>query len=337
MLGCLACSATAHAAGPLQLSGLIDTYVAWDTSQPSSGAVPGLTTGSRHALPSVNLILLEGRLSVASFHVQLDVGAGAALDALHSPDPTLPRPSDGWRYLAQAYLGYTLPVGRGLTIDAGLMQSHLGYEAFAPRDNWSYTHSWMADLSPYYRAGVRARYLISEHLSAQLLWLNGWGSVDQDRGFRSAGAQLAWRSDGAAAALNFYAGPSHAGATGTRLYADAWAEVSATAQLKFAVVLDGGIDLLPAGEATWYAGATYVRYQPIRRLGFTARADLLDDRGGGSVTGAGERLVEATLTGALILGPLEARLEARLDHAGAPMWDGRPQRGLLLAALMGKF
>lgn len=336
-LGCFVWCGSVHAAGPVELSGLVDTYLAWDSAHPRSGAISGLTNPSLDATPSVNLILLEGKLTLGGFHAQLDVGAGSSLDSLHAPDPTLPAPSEAWKYLVQAYLGYTIPVGRGLTIDAGVMPSHIGFEVFAPRDNWNYSHAWMAELSPYYQTGVRASYPFTDHLSAQLLWLNGWGLIDQDRGFRSAGAQLAWSSDRVSAALNLFAGPPRAGGAGTRLFGDSWVSLTVTPKLKLAVALDGGVDLLATGDVTWFTGGAYVRFAPIERLAFTVRSDLVDDRDGGSVTGIGERLVEGTVTAALTLGPLEARLEGRYDHASAATLDGQTQRGLLIAALMGKF
>src|SRR5678809_972836 len=83
----------------------------------------------------------------------------------------------------------SIPVGHGLTVEAGLFPSHLGFESFPTRDNWNYSHAWMADLAPYYQAGARVSYPFTRHLRAQLLWLNGWGLVERDHAFSSAGAR----------------------------------------------------------------------------------------------------------------------------------------------------
>jgi hypothetical protein len=53
-----------------------------------------------------------------------------------------------WRNLLQASLEIQTHVGKGLFLEAGLFPSHIGFEAFQTKDNWNYTRSWEAELSP---------------------------------------------------------------------------------------------------------------------------------------------------------------------------------------------
>jgi hypothetical protein len=335
VLALLSVAAPARGAS-LSFSGMADAFLGWDSAQPHDGSVSLLTAGARSQLPTVNLVSLGAVLDAGGFHLHLRLGAGTSLDLLHAPEPSLPAGSEAFRYLMEAWLGYTIPVGRGLTIDAGLFPSHIGFEVFPTVDNWSYTHAFMAELSPYYQVGVRAIYPLSDHLVAQVLWLNGWGLVDQDRGFKSGGAQLQWSSEKLTATLNFFGGPRFPD-DGTRWFGDLWAQVAPTPWLKIAGAFDLGVDARARGNVTWYAGATYVRVEPLSRFAITLRADLFDDRDGGTITGVAQRLVEATLTLEERVGPLAFRLEGRFDHGSEPTLDGQVDRGLLIAAATGRF
>jgi hypothetical protein len=45
-------------------------------------------------------------------------------------------------------VSYLAPVGNGLSIQAGLFNSFIGYESFYAKDNANYTRSWIADNTP---------------------------------------------------------------------------------------------------------------------------------------------------------------------------------------------
>ena len=76
------------------------------------------------------------------------------------------------RFLQEAFAGYR--VSPSLWVDAGIMLAPFGAENWISRDNWTYTRSWMGEFSPYYQAGIRASYEITDHLLVQLHVLNGW-------------------------------------------------------------------------------------------------------------------------------------------------------------------
>src|SRR5574343_914333 len=49
------------------------------------------------------------------------------------------------RYLSRANVSYLAPIGNGLTLTAGLMNSFLGFDSFYARDNFNVTRSWGSD------------------------------------------------------------------------------------------------------------------------------------------------------------------------------------------------
>ena len=60
------------------------------------------------------------------------------------------------RNIQEAYVGYR--VTDKLWIDEGIYFSHIGFESWISRDNWTYTRSLDAEFTPYYQSGVKATY-----------------------------------------------------------------------------------------------------------------------------------------------------------------------------------
>jgi hypothetical protein len=336
-----ASSAGGAAAAPvLALDGSFDGSFVWSDSRPASGRLSGYTVHHVTERPSVTLALLGATLDLRGFHARLQVGAGEGLTALHAQDPSRPRASEAWRHLVEAWAGYKLPIGRGVTVDAGLFSSHIGLEVYPTRDNWNATHSFIAELSPFYQAGVRVSYAFNDRVSAKLLWLNGWNLVDQDRGFRSLGAQLAWSSKVADAALNLFAGPARPGdSSDYRVFFDFWVKLRPLPRLQVGAVVDAGLDPRPdaTGNDTWYAGGVFLRGQTTSWHAVALRCEFFEDRDGGVLTGTPQRLAELTLTSEAALGPLTLRFEGRVDRSTAPTLDGRTGRQLVVLSLLGAF
>lgn len=331
-------------AGPVQLDGVLDLGLVLDTSG-NKGATPdrrvaGLTTQVLDRLPVLNVLSLGARLTLGGFHARLALAAGNGINVLHTPHPALPAPSPAWRYFLEANAGYTVPIGRGLTIDAGIFPSYIGYESYLTRDNWGATHSWLAELSPFYQAGVRIGYPLTRRLSLLVLWLNGWNLVDQDHGFRSGGAQLAWTADVVSAAVNLFIGPARPGdLRHVRWFGDLWVRITPLKFLQFAVSVDAGIDPRPdgAGNDTWYGVAAYLRLKPLSWFAVSVRAGLYDDTDSGLLSGLPQRLTEVSLTSEFSHHFWTVRLEGRIDRSTGPKFDGQTGRELFVLSWVGGF
>ena len=72
--------------------------------------------------------------SPIGFHVELNVGS--ASDIIH------PGGSESLKLVQQAYLTAVLPVGAGLTLDAGKFVTHMGFETIKAKDNYNYSRSF---------------------------------------------------------------------------------------------------------------------------------------------------------------------------------------------------
>lgn len=116
--------------------------------------------------------------------------------------------ADTLRHVHRANVSYLAPVGKGLTITAGLFNSLLGYESLYARDNFNYTRSWIADNTPYMMFGAKASYPVSEELTATLFAINSYYHLAHPNDQPSYGVQGTWKPTSRFTLMEtFYAGP----------------------------------------------------------------------------------------------------------------------------------
>lgn len=101
--------------------------------------------------------------------------------------------SDWLRHVGLANLSYLTPAGNGLTLQAGVFPSLIGYDSLYAKDNNNYTRPWGADFTPYLMLGVNAVYPFTEKLTATFYVVNGYWHLADANGVPSSGVQLAYR------------------------------------------------------------------------------------------------------------------------------------------------
>ena len=231
-------------------------------------------------------------------------------------------------------MSWKAPVGRGLLIEGGVYPSHIGFEGFFSKDNWSYTRGWLAELSPFYQTGVKASYAWSDHWSAQVHLLQGWQLIGDNNAAKSIGTQIAYTAARLSAALNTFFGPElpkddhH-----QRTFGDLVATWKATPKLAIGGSLDRGRQTFASGTAAnWLGVAGYTRYAFDERHALAFRAERFRDPGNG-ISGTSQTLDEETLTyefrpsAHLIL-----KLEGRKDHSTAAVFNGSQNQTLAIAS-----
>ena len=80
--------------------------------------------------------------------------------------------ADTLRHIHRANVSYLAPLGNGLTVQAGLFNSLIGYESLYAKDNANYTRSWIADNTPYMMFGVNVKYPVNERLNLAAFIIN---------------------------------------------------------------------------------------------------------------------------------------------------------------------
>src|SRR5712692_4533493 len=104
------------------------------------------------------------------------------------------RGADWLRHFGLANVSYLAPAGNGLTVQAGLFSSLIGYDSLYAKDNLSYTRPWAADYTPYLMFGVNASYPFNKKLSGTLFVINGYWHLTRANNVPSSGGQLAYQA-----------------------------------------------------------------------------------------------------------------------------------------------
>jgi len=318
---------------PLRLHAFIDAFYALNTNRPADGTsfLPGTGTTARRANEmSLNAAALDLLVEPRPIGAHLTLAFGTGPEVLHAAEPAGSGIGPAvFRSVYQASISYTVPLGTGLLLEAGIYPSHIGFETFFSKDNWNYTRGWMGDFSPYYQAGVKAAYAFDAHWSAQIHLLNGWQVIGDNNRAKAVGTQLAWTGERATLAFNTFAGPELPGDDSHwRLFGDVTAQVKATNRLSLGATADVGRQDRPEGAALWHGAALYGRLALSNSAALAVRVEYYDDRDG-FFSGRSQVLRDGTVT--LEVRPDEhliVKVEARHDRSGAAVFTaGRDAAG----------
>ena len=108
--------------------------------------------------------------------------------------PTAPnlRDADWLLHLGPTDVSYLAPAGRGLTLQAGIFSSLIGYDSLYAKDNFLYTRPWGADFTPYLMLGVNASYPASDRLTLAALVVNAYFHLSHPNNVPNVGGQVAY-------------------------------------------------------------------------------------------------------------------------------------------------
>jgi hypothetical protein len=104
--------------------------------------------------------------------------------------------SDGLRHFGLADVSYLAPVGQGLTVQAGLFNSFIGYDSLYAKDNFNYTRPWGADYTPYLMFGVNVSYPFNKKITATAFIINDYFHLAHPNNVPSFGGQIAYSATG---------------------------------------------------------------------------------------------------------------------------------------------
>jgi len=102
--------------------------------------------------------------------------------------------AEGLRHIGLADVSYLAPVGNGISLQAGIFNSLLGYDGLYAKDNFTYTRPWAGDYTPYLMMGVNAAYPFTKKLTGTLFVINGFSHLSHANNVPSTGGQLAYQA-----------------------------------------------------------------------------------------------------------------------------------------------
>ena len=184
--------------GPLTWSIYIDAYYAFQFHMPIDHTIFPTTVAPRHNEISFNLGILGVDITgVDGLIGRIYVQYGANVETTAGQDPTVLRgyflSASVFKYIQQAAVGWHFHVLHGLNLELGIFQSYVGLESYLPQENWSYTHAFVSDATPYYFFGLRTQIFATQRLKIELWLVNGWQTFGQWHEGRAGGWFLNWR------------------------------------------------------------------------------------------------------------------------------------------------
>lgn len=201
------------------------------------------------------------------------------------------------RYVSRANLSYLAPIGNGLTLSGGLMNSFIGFESSYAKDNFNYTRAWIADYSPYYLIGIGAQYPFNQHFSGGFYLLSDYDYLAYRNSQPKYGSQVVWTIDGRwKLTQNLFAGPeqNNVDTRYWRYFSDTvlqWADDSLTLALAYDVGTEK-LDISSEKQALWMGTALFGRWHIGGPWSVAIRPELYWDSDG-RMTGS-RQLVKAT-------------------------------------------
>lgn len=306
---------TTAPANPLTITGMVDVNFNKNFNNPTSHI-----NGYRNFDVYENQFNLnEARITLqknaAPVGFRVDLAYGQAMDIVNS-DASLGS-QKSLKNIEQAYLTAVIPIGNGLTVEAGKMSTHMGGEVIETLSNINYSRSIMfAYAIPYFHMGVCASYPFSPQFSATLYVYNGWNNVNENNTDKSIGAEITWIPSSAFTFIeNYIGGAEEPNSTAKRHVFDSIFNIQATDALFVTVNADYGQESNPAGLLVWKGAALTAKYSINDVSAVAARGEYYYDQNG-FTTGTAQALKEITLTYEYKFGgSLVTRLEYRRDFS----------------------
>ena len=306
----------------------VETYFGWNFNKPENGVTAFRGFDARHNSFALSNAVVDTRWTAGAVSGRLALQTGDTPDIYYGAEAT----SDV-RHILEATVAWKAPVGKGLTLDGGIFLSPIGPEGIPIKDNWNWSRSTLFFGLPFYHAGARATYAVSERWNVTGGVYNGWNNVTDTNGKKSISVQgLYTKPDKVTASVLYFGGverPRGApeGQPWRNLF-DAHVTVTVSPSFSIQAHADTGFENTSFGRSSWRAGAIAARVKANKWLYIAGRADILDETIPSSTAGSASSLFFPTtrvqsLTGTFDARPVDhisIRLEFRRDSAADPIY-----------------
>lgn len=269
----------AFAESTVTFGGFVDTYYAYDFNQPTNHDRSYTTQPARHNEFNVNLAYIDAKVNAERIRGRFALQAGTSVQSNYSGEPTqgsVSGPSLS-RHVQEAVIGYK--VTDKLWIDGGIYFSHIGFEGFISKDNWTYTRSLAGDFSPYYQSGVKAGYQWNDRFFTSFHVINGWQNISENNEGKALGLQMAYAPcDRLTLTYNNFLG-NEAG-NRRRFFNDFILKAEITDKLQLAGFYDLGMQRNQdnTSEQYWHALGLFGRYAFTPQFSMTVRGERYIDK-----------------------------------------------------------
>ncbi len=286
------------------ISAYLDFLFQW---HPRGGSfqVPGRVFDHVANTMSVQWAELSYEKKMQNLKIHVDVAFGEAvqrytgLTAIPGRGDFTPAPSttnlanffDPMNHVPAAYVVYTPDSAPRLSITAGKIYTHVGFEYTKAKDNWNYSRSMSFNFGgPFFHTGVGIGYvLVPDQLTSNLYILNGWDGriTAEQNNTPTYGLNVGWVGvPGLAVNYNLISGTETQDAEAIRQVHELNASYNLNESFTVAVdVLSGTqkrslVTGTTAEDANWLGVVGYLRWKASEKTAATVRYEEFNDNDG---------------------------------------------------------
>lgn len=258
-------------------SGYADIYYQYDFNKPADKLRPAfLYNFKKNNEVNVNLALLKGNFESKKLRANLGVMSGNYSKYNLSAEPKF------FRHIYEANIGYKF--SDNVSIDVGILPSHIGCESAIAKDNWNLSRSILAENSPYYETGIKLNFNPNEKWSTSLLIVNGWQNIKDYNSSKAVGTQIVFKPDTKwiFSSSTFLGNEKPDMAKQLRLFHNLHITYTVSDKLKTLFMLDLGAERKPdrSGYNNWMGTAFFLQYSISEKFSSAARLEFYKDKNG---------------------------------------------------------
>lgn len=262
---------------PFQLTAYAEIYYIYDFSNPTDQNRPFFYSHHRHNEVALNLGFIRAACQTDRFRGNLAFMAGTYANANLANEPGV------LRSILEANIGIKLSAQRNVWLEAGIFNSHLGFENPIGAECWNMTRSLTAENAPYYLAGMKITYYLpNEKWHVGLLLLNGWQRMQRLTGTSvpALGHIISWKPSAKFSLVSgSFIGNDTPGQQ-IRYFHSGYAQLQLSKLWNWIVQIDTGLQQRGSsnGMHLWYAFTTVMRFQlPNKKWFIASRAEYYAD------------------------------------------------------------
>ena len=261
----------------LEITGYADIYYQYDFNKPTDKLrLPFLYNFKRHNEINTNLILLKASYDGKKIRANLGVMAGNYARYNLAAEPEF------FRYIYEANIGYKF--SEMVSLDAGILPSHIGCESAIAKDNWNLSRSILAENSPYYETGIKFNYTPNDQWTFSLLALQGWQNSKDYNSSKAFGTQIIFIPNEKMIfnSSSFIGNEKPDSAKQLRLFHNFHFTYHISPKLKTLFMLDLGAErkVDKEGYNKWMGTALLLQYSFAKKFAAAARTEFYRDKYG---------------------------------------------------------
>ncbi|MBP6184751.1 MAG: porin [Saprospiraceae bacterium] len=268
---------------PLTISGYIESYYAYDLSNPDDHNRPGFVYSyNRHNEINLNLGFVKAAYATDNVRANLALMTGTYANANLAAEPGV------LKNIYEANAGVKISKSKNLWVDAGIFASHIGFESAVGKDCWNVTRSLLADNSPYYESGVKISYTSdNEKWFISGLILNGWQRIQRVNANHTPalGHQLTYKPNSMVTlnSSSFVGSDTPDSTRQMRYFHNFYGQFQIHETFGMILGFDFGAQQKAKDSNdynSWYSPVLIVRYSPTDRINLAARVEYYHDANG---------------------------------------------------------